>query len=305
MPIFTWRPLAHRRTSVEPGDCAWHRDRTGQAERSWGHRWQWLLDRFDGVEPDAAAVAGALRRATRPDGSAVPDLRRRASGRRPAGAANGRSTRSPATSWTSPTSRRRCSGAGRRGRRTAASILGATPATWLEASDEVRRPARPSPRSRPRRSDEQARATASVCSSPTAATSCLPGPYGPLHWSTLGAHLFWDAWLHERDIVARARLARTSRSAAEDRLAALYGLAISSTAPTFFGSPSRSRSSSADRARASTRSRPGRTPRRAARGGTGEAATAQAELGPFLDSLAGRGGAISMWSTRPLRSSSR
>src|SRR5262245_3007456 len=29
----------------------------------------------------------------------------------------------------------------------------------------------------------------------------LPGPYGPLHWSSFASHLFWDAWLHERDIV--------------------------------------------------------------------------------------------------------
>ncbi len=63
----------------------------------------------------------------------------------------------------------------------------------------------------------------------------LPGPYGPLHWSSLGAHLFWDAWLHERDIALPLELEHDA-PLAENRLAALYGLAISSVAPTFFGS---------------------------------------------------------------------
>jgi uncharacterized protein (TIGR03083 family) len=63
----------------------------------------------------------------------------------------------------------------------------------------------------------------------------LPGPYGPLHWSSLGAHLFWDAWLHERDIALPLGLQHDA-SLNENRLAALYGLTIASVAPTFFGS---------------------------------------------------------------------
>ena len=63
----------------------------------------------------------------------------------------------------------------------------------------------------------------------------LPGPYGPLHWTTLGAHLFWDAWLHERDITEALGMPHEA-TPDEDRLAALYALTISSTAPTFFGS---------------------------------------------------------------------
>ncbi len=63
----------------------------------------------------------------------------------------------------------------------------------------------------------------------------LPGPYGPLHWAALGAHLFWDGWLHERDVVVPLGLPHEP-TLAEDRLAALYALTISSTAPTFFGS---------------------------------------------------------------------
>jgi uncharacterized protein (TIGR03083 family) len=63
----------------------------------------------------------------------------------------------------------------------------------------------------------------------------FPGPYGPLHWTSFGAHLFWDAWLHERDVVVPLGLPHEC-TLAEDRLAALYALAIAATAPTFFGS---------------------------------------------------------------------
>ncbi|MGI9023489.1 MAG: hypothetical protein ACR2HV_09730 [Acidimicrobiales bacterium] len=26
------------------------------------------------------------------------------------------------------------------------------------------------------------------------------GPYGPVHWTILSAHVFWDARLHARDV---------------------------------------------------------------------------------------------------------
>ncbi len=62
----------------------------------------------------------------------------------------------------------------------------------------------------------------------------LPGPYGPLHWTTLAAHLFWDGWLHERDILVPLGRPHAA-TAEEDRLAALYALAVSATTPTFVG----------------------------------------------------------------------
>jgi len=62
----------------------------------------------------------------------------------------------------------------------------------------------------------------------------LPGPYGPLHWASLAAHLYWDAWLHERDIVVALGL-RHGSTVVEDRLAALYGLMIAAYAPTVAG----------------------------------------------------------------------
>ena len=63
----------------------------------------------------------------------------------------------------------------------------------------------------------------------------LPGPYGPMHWAAVGVHLFWDVWLHERDIVVPLGLPHEP-TLAENRLAALYALTVSSTVPTFFGS---------------------------------------------------------------------
>jgi uncharacterized protein (TIGR03083 family) len=51
-------------------------------------------------------------------------------------------------------------------------------------------------------------------------------PYGPVHWSILGAHVLWDTWLHERDLLLP--LGRSSCAGSdEDRLAGAYGLLIS------------------------------------------------------------------------------
>jgi len=47
--------------------------------------------------------------------------------------------------------------------------------------------------------------------------------YGPAHWSVNVVHLFWDSWLHERDILLPLGLpAESTRD--EQRLAAIYGL---------------------------------------------------------------------------------
>ncbi|HEX2382644.1 MAG TPA: maleylpyruvate isomerase family mycothiol-dependent enzyme [Acidimicrobiales bacterium] len=116
----------------------------------------------------------------------------------------------------------------------------------------------------------------------------LPGPYGPLHWAALGAHLFWDAWLHERDVVVPLGLPHEP-TLAENRLAALYALTVSSTVPTFFGSTltfSIELTSSApgvyviDASAESTR---------VWFTGTNGDAKLRADLEPLLDSLAGRG----------------
>lgn len=53
----------------------------------------------------------------------------------------------------------------------------------------------------------------------------LPGPYGPIHWTTFALHLFWDSWLHERDAVLPLGRAHGA-TADENTLAALYGIAL-------------------------------------------------------------------------------
>jgi uncharacterized protein (TIGR03083 family) len=53
----------------------------------------------------------------------------------------------------------------------------------------------------------------------------LPGPYGPIHWTTFALHVFWDSWLHERDVTLPLGLAHGA-GAYENTLAALYGILL-------------------------------------------------------------------------------
>ncbi len=47
--------------------------------------------------------------------------------------------------------------------------------------------------------------------------------YGPAHWTVNVVHVFWDSWLHERDVLIPLGL-RAESTTDEQRLAALYGL---------------------------------------------------------------------------------
>jgi len=61
-------------------------------------------------------------------------------------------------------------------------------------------------------------------------------PYGTVHWSIIGLHVFWDAWVHERDIVVP--LGRVHDSPAiESRAAATYGLVMSGVPFALLGLP--------------------------------------------------------------------
>lgn len=60
------------------------------------------------------------------------------------------------------------------------------------------------------------------------------GPFGRIHWSAFMAHVFWDAWLHERDIVTVLDMPHRA-APHEDRLAALYGLLVAAVAPSLAG----------------------------------------------------------------------
>ena len=63
-------------------------------------------------------------------------------------------------------------------------------------------------------------------------------PYGPMDWTVLILHLFWDSWIHERDVLlARGNEHPTSDDATG--YAAACGLFISAVVASLFGDPVR------------------------------------------------------------------
>jgi uncharacterized protein (TIGR03083 family) len=59
-------------------------------------------------------------------------------------------------------------------------------------------------------------------------------PYGPMDWTILVLHAFWDSWLHERDVLlARGREHPTDGEATS--YAAAYGLFIAAAVAAMFG----------------------------------------------------------------------
>src|SRR5215470_12296734 len=61
-------------------------------------------------------------------------------------------------------------------------------------------------------------------------------PYGPMDWTVLMLHGFWDSWLHERDVLlARGTVHPTDGDATG--YAAAYGLFVSAAVASLFGDP--------------------------------------------------------------------
>jgi len=61
-------------------------------------------------------------------------------------------------------------------------------------------------------------------------------PYGPINWTVVLLHLFWDSWIHERDVL----LARGAEHPAVDDApgyAAAYGVFISAAVASAFDDP--------------------------------------------------------------------
>jgi hypothetical protein len=54
----------------------------------------------------------------------------------------------------------------------------------------------------------------------------VPFPYGTVTWSVIPLHAFWDAWVHERDILLPLGR-RPGSPPAESRAAAAYGIVMS------------------------------------------------------------------------------
>jgi len=63
-------------------------------------------------------------------------------------------------------------------------------------------------------------------------------PYGPMDWTVLMLHVFWDSWIHERDVLL-PRNAEHPTSDDATGYAAAYGLFISAAVASLFGDPVR------------------------------------------------------------------
>jgi uncharacterized protein (TIGR03083 family) len=64
----------------------------------------------------------------------------------------------------------------------------------------------------------------------------VPLPYGPMDWTVLALHGFWDSWLHERDVL----LARGVEHPTDDDATfytAAYGVFIAAVVASMFGQP--------------------------------------------------------------------
>jgi hypothetical protein len=61
-------------------------------------------------------------------------------------------------------------------------------------------------------------------------------PFGLVDWRVLTLHLFWDSWIHERDVLlARGRLAEHPTSDEATGYATAYGLFIATAVAAMFG----------------------------------------------------------------------
>ncbi len=116
----------------------------------------------------------------------------------------------------------------------------------------------------------------------------VAGPYGPIHWTVLTAHVFWDAWLHDRDVTEVVGGGALS-SPVEDQVMALYTLLIASmpAARMEHHFDLTVALTGGDGQRYAVSVVPGSVTLRAAEGpDDGEL---HGELGPVVDALAGRG----------------
>lgn len=59
-------------------------------------------------------------------------------------------------------------------------------------------------------------------------------PYGPMDWTVLTLHAFWDSWIHERDVLL-ARGAEHPTAGGATGYAAAYGLFLAAAVASMFG----------------------------------------------------------------------
>lgn len=104
-----------------------------------------------------------------------------------------------------------------------------TPVEWLRSS-EGDPPAKTVDDLRRLCGDEAAALAASTADR---GNEVVAGPYGPVHWTIFTTHVFWDAWLHERDVTEA--LGRSRPWPEGEALAALYALLFASVPALFNG----------------------------------------------------------------------
>jgi uncharacterized protein (TIGR03083 family) len=63
-------------------------------------------------------------------------------------------------------------------------------------------------------------------------------PYGPMDWTVLTLHIFWDSWIHERDVLL-ARGAEHPTGGDAIGYATAYGLFLAAAVASMFGDPVR------------------------------------------------------------------
>jgi hypothetical protein len=61
-------------------------------------------------------------------------------------------------------------------------------------------------------------------------------PYGPMDWTVLVLHGFWESWLHERDVLLAKGMAERSSDDA-DFYATAYGVFIAAVVASMLGEP--------------------------------------------------------------------
>ncbi len=118
----------------------------------------------------------------------------------------------------------------------------------------------------------------------------VSGPYGPVHWAVLSTHVFWDAWLHERDVAVPLGL-ETHPTLAEEGVVALYSLLIASMPAVLREHPFEvSVALTSDGRRYVASVAPGRVTLRLGQASDGE--DLHGDLVPVVDALAGRGATL-------------
>lgn len=115
------------------------------------------------------------------------------------------------------------------------------------------------------------------------------GPYGPAHWTVLTTHVFWDAWLHLRDVTAALGWP-DAPTPVEEEVVTLYALLIASMPAALHG---HSFTATVDLIGSDARHHlaqvaPGRVSLRSGDAPTGDEQL-HGDVAPVVDALAGRG----------------